>query len=283
MRFAQLLGIYCLLSACGGESLDVGKTDDSIKNVETGGSGGTGGTEPLGTPLPEWPAADVCVAGSELPVVGVWEGAVQDQFFQDVIPLRVELLGASERDGVCGRVRWSEGDPLPAPTEPRERWPDDPRLGFGGNTSFMYEGHTYTMLDGGARADQVRFRITAAELWRPWCELQTSSWHPNRMIHSCLPPHDSLENVGTDFTCVLHEQGGSDIILDPGVCQLCYTQVCTCNSERCVADPRNVHDSLKFDLRFDAESAIGVVTGLYGYSFLEGRNYADVFLTRVEP
>jgi hypothetical protein len=250
----------CILAAaCGGEALDVGSTQSGTGELE--GSGGTGGNS-ASRPLPEWPAPDGCSASSDADIVGVWEGSIQDASFKDVTPLRLEILGASEQGGVCGTLRWSEGELPPAPRNPDVGWPDDARLGFGGGAAFFQEGASYTLLDGVMRGSAVRFRISAHEPWGAWCALQTPYYAPGSDSYQCMPDYLSLSQSSSARTCVLTRPDGSPLQIEVGKCGLCTSPVCSCNASECAANPNDSSaSSLSFDLSISGERASGRFLG----------------------
>jgi hypothetical protein len=267
--------------ACTGESLDVGETDGGTMSG-TGGSSGGGGTGGTGTnpgePLPEWPLPNDCVPMNNHAVAGVWEGAIQDMQFRNQIPLRVEILGASELGGVCGTLRWGEGTLPPPPTDPERGWPEGQELGFGGAAAAQFQdGATYTILDGGVRDDQVRFRVTAVEFWKPWCEIQTPHWQSGTQSWQCIPEGTSYSlGAGEGSNCLIHQESGPAIEVDGGKCGLCLDSLtCPCNEEGCAATPLNASGKgAAFDLVFELNRATGTVLG--------GSSYTDVLLNRVE-
>jgi hypothetical protein len=101
----------------------------------------------------------------------------------------------------------------------------------------------------------VRFRLTASELWRDWCSLQRPYW--NGQDYRCLPP-----TSGDDLhPCLVTPPGGTTVPADEGQCGLCESQICTCNETRCAASVSEVYPSVLFALDFDAERAIGSISG----------------------
>jgi hypothetical protein len=273
-----LLHVSLIAVACGGEALDVGNTDPSgVSGDGAGATSGTGGTIDPGMPLPEWPAPDACVATSNLDIVGVWQGAIQDMQFRNRIPLRIEILGASELGGVCGTLRWGEGELPPPPTDPERGWPDDERVRQMEGAPFFYEGATFTILDGGARDDQARFRVVAAEFWNDWCAILTPHWD-GYSSWRCMPDHNGFSYTEGEPYCELVQEGGPDVLLEVGKCVLCapFAETCECNQAGCGASPSSHAEpsSAEFDLVFEADRATGTVQG--------GTYYTDVLLSRAQ-
>ncbi len=267
MRTAILYVSFIAL-ACTDEPLDVGETNPGSNTGGTSGAGNYGGPgENPGEPLPEWPPSTTdCVSSTDLPVTGVWEGWIQDWQFRNQLPLRVEILGASERGGLCGTLRWGEGTLPPPPTDPEHAWPDDRDLGSGlSAASYFREGATYSILDGGVRGDQVRFRITAVEFWKPWCEIQTSYW--NGFFDEawlCMPKGMSSTVTDEHSVCVFHQYDDSDVVVERAKCELCFNILtCACNEGGCTATGLNESKSAYFDLVFEEDRATGALEGNY--------------------
>jgi hypothetical protein len=264
-RNVQAVLFLCL--ACGGETLDVGQTKPAV-SATPAGSGGSSGRPP-GPVLADWPEPTDCVSASDLDVVGVWEGAIQDPSFNTVVPLELTINGASESRGVCGTVRWGEGVAPEPITDPNRGWPDDDRLGRGGGAGFLHEGATYTLLDGAVRGRQLRFTITASELWREWCALQQPYWNRNIEEYRCLPPTSG----DSDNPCLVTLDDGTKVPRDEGQCGLCESPICVCNETECKANVGEVQPSVRFNLAFGTEQAIGSISGY-------NPGGSDVLLTR---
>jgi hypothetical protein len=179
------------------------------------------------------------------------------------------INGASESHGVCGALRWGEGVAPEPITDPNRGWPDDDRLGRGGGAGFFHEGATYTLLDGAVRGRQLRFTVTASELWREWCALQQPYWNTNLSEYRCLPPTSG----DTAHACLVTLSDGTKLPKDEGQCGLCESQICSCNETECKATVGEVYPSVRFNLAFGAEQAIGSIA-----SYNPGGT--DVLLTR---
>lgn len=265
----SILMISLLGMACGAESLDVGDTDAGVTGG-TGGANATGGAGggPRGTPIPIWPTPTDCVASSNLDIVGTWEGEIRDFSFRTLVPLRLEILGASEEGdigGVCGTLRWGDAPP-PAPvTDPARGWPDDERLGFESPVAFFYEGATYTLLEGVVRDNTVRFHVNSAELWKDWCALQTPYLHTlstSNGIYQCMPDYQELHvapsgPTATPAPCTLDQASGPSILVDGGLCRICASNICACNEAKCGANLIHAYPNPSFELVFEGNEATG--------------------------
>jgi hypothetical protein len=267
--------IYLALSAaaCGGQALDVGNTDPNGGDG-VGGTGATGGSLDPGMPLPEWPAPDACAAMSDLEVVGVWQGFLQDTQFRNLFPIQVEILGASEVGGVCGTLKWGEGELPPPPTDPERGWPEGVEITYSATGLDFQQGAAYTILDGGARGNQVRFRVAATEFWKPWCAIVTSYPHQQSLWWGCLPEHLGATLPEGEPFLVLDMPSGPDIRVEIGKFNLCTGGVCECNQSGCTVSPRGVSTAAGFDLVFEADRATGEV--------IVGSSPFEVLLHRVE-
>jgi hypothetical protein len=260
----RIFFISLLSMACGAESLDVGDTDAGATGA-TGGANGSGGSGPRGTPIPRWPARTECVPSSDLEIVGTWEGEVRNFSFRTLVPLRLEILGASEDGGVCGTLRWGEGAPPEPVTDPSRGWPDDERLGFPGPAAFFYEGATYTLLEGVVRDNNVRFQVNSAELWKDWCALQTPYLHTmstGNGTYQCLPDYQELHMgpagpTATPSPCTLEQASGPSILIDGGLCRICSAPICVCDETKCGANLLHAYPSPRFDLLFEGNEATG--------------------------
>jgi hypothetical protein len=253
-----LLHLGFWAAACGGQALDVGNTDPNGGDG-AGGTGATGGSLDPGMPLPEWPAPDACAAMSDLEVVGVWQGFLQDTQFRNEHPLRVEILGASELGGVCGMVKWGEGELPPPPTDPERSWPEGVEIPYRASALNFQQGATYTILEGGARGDQVRFRVAATEFWKPWCAIVTPYPHQQSLWWGCLPDSLGAAYPEGEPYCVLDMPSGPDIHVEIGKCNLCMGSLCDCNQSGCGVSPFGSSMQASFDLVFEADRATGPV------------------------
>jgi len=210
-----------------------------------------------------WPNDDAC-QGEQLPMVGVWDGYVENIVFpsgSDVVHMEIRSANATH---VCGSVVFGV---LTAPpiVDPSQGYPPgvfqcatpDGGAQFVVRTVDRFDSFAMTMLDGRSSGARLQFRSTVDELWRPWCDLQPSyplAGDPGG--YSCAPA----------FGCAI----------PPGDCsvrQICDPTMgngspCRCVSNGCTADPSNANNpagQLTFDLRVVGDNADGSVdTGAMG-------------------
>lgn len=282
-----------LLAACEGTSLKVGASDAGGSGPATlpdgwGGfgpvTGGGGGSGPF-TTLPEWPAPSDCVPSSDLELVGTWEGAIRDFEVRTIVPLRLQILGASEPGGVCGTLRWGDGPPPPPPRHPDANWPEDASFDPDSRDGdYFYDGATYTLTEGVVIGSSLRFVITTSELWKDWCALQTPYPYPypNPPNYHCVPPANDYEYSPDAGTCriLLDDEPAREVGI--AKCSLCGpSRVCICSRDACTAAPD--YTDLAFELTFDGEQLTGKLVGKPA-NFTQTTDLPpyDVLLTRVE-
>lgn len=215
-------------------------------------------------PPHEWPSDEPC-AGDQLPIVGRWVGYVENIMFSSGSDaLRIEIRAANAAH-VCGSVTLGGGMPPPSPTDPDVGYP----VGVfacaeeGGNPNpavrdpFTFDSFPMTLLDGRTSGARLQFQATVDELWRPWCELQTSYPAPNYPGGYACTPLDPCLPTAVDCGKALLCSGAAGT-----------TGPCRCTAQGCTANPWNTTNPwglLTFDLRFNGTSGDGSVNvGSYG-------------------
>jgi hypothetical protein len=283
----SIISVSLLSIACGAESLDVGNTDVGATagnggSSTAGGSNATGGTDwddDLPAP-PVWPTPSDCVSASNLDIVGTWEGAIRNFSFETVVPLRLEIVGASELGGVCGTLRWGDGPPPEPIADPERGWPERGRLFFEGQGEvFLYEGATYTLLDGVVRGQTVRFIVDPRELWKEWCALQPPIRRETRHSYACMPEYVELDTTDDGSPCRLVPAEGPPLGVESRRCAICSGPICTCNAESCGAAMGPEIPRGRFDLTFEGDRASGGPPSANLETYAE---MTDVVLNRVE-
>ena len=285
-RYELLLGTL-LAMGCSGRAIDVGPGGSAGSlGATAGGNGGAGGTSsstqagsnglPPGdctstTQLPTWPDSSACVAASNLPIVGAWQGYVENQ----VAPwdqLTLVITGASVAGGVCGTLAIGAGTAPPPATDPNDSYP--PGLGSGDSSSLSgggsVPGFPLSLLNGTTDGTRVRFSVAQSEAFRSWCQLQTAYRLDDASTScGCLPNRGFT--WGSDPCSILgdatHPNPVSINCLKLGLCMLTAgarqgitVQTCACNASGCDGDPNG--GGIAFDLRFTASSAEGSNTAL---------------------
>ncbi|HWZ92868.1 MAG TPA: hypothetical protein VNW92_28580 [Polyangiaceae bacterium] len=267
-RYRLILGTLTVL-ACSGQAIDVGPAQGAGNGSSTGdqGQGGNSGTLPASdcvdtTPLPTWPKPDDCVDGSDLPLVGTWQGYMENE----AAPwdqLKLVIAGASIAGGVCGTLTVGTG-PAPAPaTDPNVGYyPAGEPASYGGLPGVL-PGYPMTLLKGTTDGARVRFTVAKVEPYRGWCQLQSGYQStPNfGSSCSCIPPFTMLQGTPSDPSkCTLFNATyPKGLPLDCGKAFQCEPgqSLCICNATGCDAWPTAADTDIDFDLRFTAASAEG--------------------------
>lgn len=276
-----------LLLACAGQHLDVGndppEEDTGVPGTGgasggssgsvTGGSGGTqvtgggtAGTLPQPTsPSIEWPSQTGCDTDPAYQdLVGTWQGQLEDFYLQRLKSLTLVINGASSH-GMCGSLKWGDGEAPPPATDPSAAYPSPyvyDVMGYGGTPGYSpLDGVTYTIVQGAVRDRTVRLSIGTRELWRSWCELQTS--YPIEVGYGCLPYSDVGYSWGPDpdGTCTAGNRSFSNF-----ACFICTNGVCACDEQSCTAstsDGIEIALTLSSDERVLTGPADDRATGMY--------------------
>jgi hypothetical protein len=206
--------------------------------VDVGTSGGAGA-------IPPWPSDANCQSGVQLPIVGVWDGYVENlAFASGSDAVHVTITAANDTE-VCGHVAWGQGVPPPPPTDPNVGYPpsfvDASRNGgAAGAPGFeVAEGFPMTVLNGHATSARVQFQVAQKEFWRAWCEMQTP--YPAQArgdLYLCVP---NIGWTGVPNGCAL--SNGQPI--DCAKLELCNRQICACTASGCTVSPAG---DVNFDL-----------------------------------
>jgi hypothetical protein len=242
-----------ILCACSAKTIDVGPGVTGMAGSTSPGTGGqTNDGATVNAALPTWPGTDDCVASTNLPIVGTWNGSLegmgQDPNWSS---LQLVIRGASATGGVCGTMMIGTGILPPPATNPDVGYPMGVMIPP--YSPPIISGFTFTLLNGTVdNTGRVRFAIPIGQPWRGWCGLQTP--HATATGYSCVP--DTMGGGFGQTDCFLYGQNGEPIAFDCGKMALCdEVFVCACNGSRCDADPAG-HD-VYFDMHFDSAEANG--------------------------
>jgi len=276
-RSECILGIFITLG-CSGRAIDVGP-NGSGGNANAGGSSTVGAAGNAGstglppsdctvtTPLPAWPTATSCVANSDLPLVGTWQGYVEGAGMPwDQITLVIN--GASVSGGLCGTLSIGAGPApvLPPATDPSVGYPLGNQPVIAGSPSFI-PAFVNTLLDGTTDGMRVRFSVTPSEPYRDWCALQTPFAFTDTC--SCLP-NWAVEQDASTGLCKYKEptSPAREFEVDCGKFSLCsgVAPICACNASGCDAATA-LPSTVAFDLRFTGDTAEGSNTHSLGRTY----------------
>jgi len=254
MQRFMAVAMALLLAGCTGKTIEVGP-------VSGGPEAGPPCYTPDSAPPDDWPEPDGCMAASNLPLVGTWNG-----YFANAGPpwdsLRLVILGASEAGGLCGTLTIGMGKPLPPATNPDVGYPPGMEIvGFGVP---LVQGYSFTLLQGTVQASRVRFGVAYAQVWRGWCALQSvcPDWLNTGPVQilGCAPNGPAQASPGG--CTITNPMSGEMITIDCNKYHLCSPDigVCDCTQAGCAA---RAGSNVTFDMLFqnDELSGSGSVSG----------------------
>jgi hypothetical protein len=230
------------LANCVGKTIDVGSG--------MRGDAASSCVRPADVALASWPTADGCAAGNSLPLIGSWNGYVENFNGPPWDTLRLVVLGASEGTGLCGTLTIGTGAPPPPATDPNVGYPPGVEIVPFGQPLIV--GYSYTLLEGSIQGSRVRFSIGLREVWREWCRLQSvcaDKINPGQ--YACVPNGPAH---ASESGCVVTDPSShEDQLFDCNKFHLCNIAggACHCTESGCFAEPS---PSMTFDLQLrDAE------------------------------
>ncbi|MGH7440331.1 MAG: hypothetical protein ACRENE_31950 [Polyangiaceae bacterium] len=201
---------------------------------------------------------------------GTYKGYIESFQFpdgSDVIDMNLTFPGNGT---VTGSVYFGSGTPLSPPTDPNVGYP--PGITTAAPVS-LFEGFAFTVVGGTYSPPRVQLSIYSKELWKQWCELQTTTYpvYSTESDGGCgaLIGYACVPNGGFSGSAAGCIVGGpqcvdaSPISVDCGKYGLCFRldAVCTCTSASCTVSPMNPGD-VAFDMQLTPGSLNGSVTGL---------------------
>jgi hypothetical protein len=213
--------------------------------------------------LPPWPDPAGCSATPNYPIVGTWNGFIENAP-SPWDSIRLVINGASAAQGACGTATLGSAPPPAPATDPNVGYPASVQgLGVGPP---LIEGYAFTMIGAYAIPTQIQFVIAVfREPWVRWCELQTALYPTGGTgagyDYGCAPNWPINSPVGSN-TCYLTDPGnGPDLAMDCGKATLCRYPVCRCTAAECTAVP---HADVSCNLVFNANEATGSCTAATG-------------------
>src|SRR5262249_5094128 len=120
------------------------------------------------------------------PFIGTWTGYVENYSFFDgssTLAITIDAVTAT----VAGHITFGSGPPLAPPTDPNVGYP--PGIDFENSSLWsVYPGYSYALIAGSFDGQHLKFQVDHRELWKQWCELQTSyADQMNAGNWNCLP------------------------------------------------------------------------------------------------
>ena len=254
-----------LLAGCSSNPLNVGS---SAQN-----DGGPAGKD-------ETPAS--CEDGTQLAIVGTWQGRVDDTTFRSGSnALRLDITHANSSQ-LCGTITFGEGSPPAPPTDPNVGYPPQTSTDTGIEILELIlrrnvghaEGFPFRIVSGRVALPRLRFLMTVNELWKPWCELQRPFPIGSNPEQFRCAPNLPSQQTGSGCSLLLPDGG-----LEPVDCvkwQLCsMSDPCRCDATGCTAwSPKHwtieagVGDgtsvgTVSFDMRAQGDQIDGSYEGYY--------------------
>lgn len=196
----------------------------------------------------------------------VFKGYVEAFMFASGSDAVTMNLAFASDGTVTGTVLFGDGPPLPPPMDPSKSYP--PNLPPTGN--FSPEGFRYTVLQGKYAAPRVTLEVDIDEVYKKWCEIQTSYPYYNGGPDGGLLGYECLPNggySGNGSNCQVNAPNGPPIIVDCVNVQLCSMESspCTCTPTGCtrMVGPKG---GVTFDMQLMGNALNGSVSGILGAS-----------------
>ena len=240
------LAIAMLLVGCSGTEIEVGS------NVRDA----AGATSP-------------CMMGSQMPIVGRWEGYVENQRYVSGSDALLLVISGANESALCGSVTFGMGTPPAPATDPDAAYPPAQfpyNILAVGKEPGRYEGFPFTLVDGKVTLPVVQFRMTVNEIWKGWCELQTPyPWEDagSPDAFSCMPNEEVQFTEGQG--CWFRLPDGGQLPIACGKTALCGGQKsCSCTAAGCkgrTIQAELEHGDLQFDLNLDGNALDGNYAG----------------------
>ncbi len=232
---AFLLGVLPLLG-CGGTVVHYVVADD-------------GGTDSIvETPVPDAPARSI--------VDGTWVGYIETYKFPSGSDKLAMTLKGMPDGTVVGTMVFGEKPAPPPPTDPERGYP--PGFDVSAPPLFFGEGFVHTVIAGKLAGKRLTFKITSTEVFKKWCELQTS-YPGSPGCRSCLP-NWGLTCCGSKCTQT-NPDTGEIVPRDCGKLYLCAARrVCECSTKGCTTKPDG---DTTFDIAFSGGEANGSTIGAF--------------------
>jgi hypothetical protein len=273
------LSVVCVaLVGCAPGELELASRNADVIDVDAANAeeaGHTTSTTADGAACPGLPADDAGAedAGASIaPVLGAWTGYIEN-FTLLSGSSAVNVVFALQSDGSPGgTVVFGMGTPPPPPTDPDAGyWPS----GLGNAPTAVVgqpiEGFTYTLHAFSFDGVRLQFGAESREVYRAWCDLQTTTYVWDQCTYGCLPNWGGAGSSDPTGTITLEGPGGATMAVNYGKFELCDeypTDTCNCFPNGCTVllnDP---------DLHFDTQ----VKTQIDGSIVLNGSSY-NVHLT----
>jgi hypothetical protein len=211
---------------------------------------------------------------------GIYKGYVETFMFPDGSDTVTMALTFDSGTTVTGTVFFGDGPALPAPTDPTVGYPP----GYADSPTYQQvplEGFAFTALDGNYSAPRLRLQIQVTELWKKWCEIQTTIYPmydegvdggcDHLLGYGCLPAVGRPPGNFAGCEWASCSQGPTPI--DCGKYALCGGgapgSICSCTEASCTVVPslppqfsNGPSSSVSFDMQLQQGMLDGSIAGI---------------------
>jgi hypothetical protein len=267
MRMRTWSGLLAIgaVVGCSARIIDAGSGDGGSASAGSSSGSSAGSSSASGSSA----GSSSTGSGSNSPV-SVYKGYIESFMFasgSDTVVMNLQFPG----DGtVTGTVYFGDGPPLAPPTNPDVGYPVGVDYGV---SSVSIEGFAFTVLDGKDDNGRVTLQIDQSELFKKWCELQTTiyplyNWPAPAdggiLGYGCLP-NDGYQ-ISATGVCSLTPADAGLIPVDCGKLNLCEgAGVCNCTATACTVDLVTTSANT-FDMQLTGNELNGSEEGIPGQS-----------------
>jgi hypothetical protein len=275
MSLFRVVGATCLVCfACGGNVTSSTPSDGGLSDRSSSGgsSGSSGGGSSGGSSGSSGSSSGSSSGGPSdaqaNPLDGKYTGYIESYMFpdgSDVVVMQLTFAGGT----VTGTVYFGTGAPLAPPTDPSVGYPP----GYNGSSQPPFEGFDFTILTGTYAAPRVQLSIAQTEIWKQWCQIQTTiyPWDNGNasdggcgtpLTYACLPNGSTMGGTSCAISWC-QQQAWTPV--DCGKLQLCSptSGPCTCTATSCTLSLPST-GGVAFDMQLASGALDGSVTGLDG-------------------
>jgi hypothetical protein len=265
--WAIVVGLAWVAVACGGNVVRLGTSGDG----GSGNDGSIGAGNDAGGSSGSSGGSSGGMDAEANPLDGKYTGYLESFMFpdgSDVVVMQLTFAGTA----VTGTVYFGAGAPLAPPTDPSVGYPP----GYNGSSQPPFEGFDFTILTGTYAAPRVQLSIAQTEIWKQWCQIQTTiyPWDNGNapdggcgtpLTYACLPNGSTMGGANCAISWC-QQQAWTPV--DCGKLQLCSPAQgpCTCTATSCTLST-NSTGVVAFDMQLASGALDGSVTGIGGSVF----------------
>jgi hypothetical protein len=300
--WSGLLALSAVVVGCSARIIDAGSSDGGTASAGSSSGSGAGSEASTGSGAgsssgssagsASGSSAGSSSAGS-VPLGPAWiyKGYIENFMFASGSDTVVMNLQFPADGTVTGNVYFGDGPPLVPPTNPEVGYPIGATQDAPGAS---VEGFAFTVLGGKDDSGRVTLQIDPREMFKKWCELQTSYpfYNPTTPAadggavggglvgYGCLP-NDGFATSSTG-ACSLSPADGGVVPVDCGKLRLCLQDrsTCDCTATACTVDlvTSTTHT---FDMQQTGDALSGSEVGIPGKT-TSGNELHNVHLDLVQ-